>query len=129
MESARCLADSSSFSFCCSSSDSFCFNLLSVSFALRSETAALSLSASSSWRDFSSASTTCSNRLFSVLTSSFARSITSSGIPRRWDIANAFDLPGTPTISRYVGFSVFTSNSQEAFSTPSVWSANILTSW
>ena len=33
-------------------------------------------------------------------------------------MANALDLPGMPTSRRYVGLSVATSNSQEAFITP-----------
>ena len=44
------------------------------------------------------------------------------------DIAKAFDLPGTPISSLYVGRSVETSNSQLPFSTPSVRSANDLSS-
>ena len=44
------------------------------------------------------------------------------------EIAKALDLPGIPIRSLYVGCNVFTSNSHDAFSTPSVVSANILSS-
>ena len=44
-------------------------------------------------------------------------------------VAKAFDLPGIPTITLYVGLKVFISNSQDAFSTLSVFIAYILTSW
>ena len=71
----------------------------------------------------SSRVTTSSNIVLSSETSVFARSTIPSGMPRRFEIANAFDLPGTPIRSRYVGRSVATSNSQQPFSTPSVRSA------
>ena len=38
----------------------------------------------------------------------------------RFEVVEAFDLPATPIVSLYVGLSVSTSNSIEAFSTPSV---------
>ena len=44
------------------------------------------------------------------------------------DIAKALDFPGTPKTSLYVGIRVATSNSHEAFSTPFVSRAYILSS-
>ena len=44
------------------------------------------------------------------------------------DIANAFDAPGRPTCTRYVGRSVSASNSTLAFATPGVESANAFSS-
>ena len=49
----------------------------------------------------------------------FASLIISEDKPKAPAIANAFDFPGIPIISLYVGFRVETSNSQLAFSTPS----------
>ena len=44
------------------------------------------------------------------------------------EIKKAFDLPGEPIISLYVGIRVVISNSQLAFETPSVFSANAFNS-
>ena len=43
-------------------------------------------------------------------------------------MAKALDLPGIPMSRRYVGRSVWTSNSQDAFSTPAVVMAKVLSS-
>ena len=51
-----------------------------------------------------------------------------AGSPSLLDIANALLLPGTPISSLYVGLRVFTSNSQDAFSTPGVDMAYSLSS-
>ena len=59
---------------------------------------------------------------------SFALSITNSGSPSFREISKAFDFPGIPIDKRYVGLSVVTSNSTEAFSTFSVVSANSFSS-
>ena len=59
---------------------------------------------------------------------SAAPSMICSSNPNLREIANALLFPGIPIIRRYVGESVSTSNSQEAFSISSVESANILSS-
>ncbi len=81
-------------------------------------------------RSFSSSSLVCSRLLItssnccaSEDTWSLASSIISSESPSLPDIANALLLPGTPIKRRYVGRSVATSNSQQAFSTPGVCKA------
>ena len=53
---------------------------------------------------------------------------TSSGMPSRSAIDNAFDWPGRPMNSRYVGASDSASNSTDAFITPSVEWANAFSS-
>ena len=57
-----------------------------------------------------------------------ALSMMLSSIPSFFAMAKAFDFPGIPIISLYVGWSVATSNSQLAFSTPGVLMANVLSS-
>ena len=63
---------------------------------------------------------TFSNSISPCLICSDALSITDSEIPSFFDISKAFDFPGTPIKSLYVGVSVSTSNSIAAFSTPLV---------
>ena len=75
---------------------------------------------SNCWRLCSRFCTTSSNRRFSPETSSRARSTISCFRPRRLEMANAFERPGTPIKRRYVGRRVATSNSQLPFSTPAV---------
>ena len=48
---------------------------------------------------------------------------TRASLPVVVEIANALERPGTPINKRYVGRRVCTSNSQQAFSTPSVCNA------
>jgi len=69
-----------------------------------------------------------SNFALSLSTSSRAREMIASGRPRRWEMANALDLPGTPISRRYVGRSVSMSNSHAAFSMPGVVSAKAFSS-
>ena len=68
---------------------------------------------------FSSSLMTCSNCAWSALTSCCARRIRDSERPRRRLMAKALLAPGLPMSSRYVGRSVLTSNSTQAFSMPS----------
>ena len=115
---------------------SVCFSIsssLRAILRLRSSSA-FRLKFSYSWRSFSASSRafsisirlvsrrsiTSSKFLFSRLISWLARAIMSSEIPSFSEIAKAFDLPGVPTISLYVGRRVSISNSQDAFCTPGV---------
>ena len=72
-----------------------------------------------SWRSLIKSS----NCIFSSDTNPLAFSITKSSKPNLLLISKAFDLPGTPISNLYVGLSVSTSNSTDAFSTPGVFSA------
>ncbi len=86
-------------------------------FAASVISSAFECSPSISRRLFSSISTTSSNRAFSEETSSPALSIIVLSIPNLSEIAKAFDLPGIPIKSLYVGLKELTSNSHEPFST------------
>ena len=103
--SARSRSASASFSMFC---------------AFKRSCSALSRSSSILRRLSSKRETTSSNIVLSSETSSFACSTMFAGIPRRAEMANALERPGTPMSRRYVGRSVATSNSQQAFSTPTV---------
>ena len=66
--------------------------------------------------------------MLSLSICAFAFSITLSESPSRLEMAKAFDFPGMPISSLYVGQSVSTSNSQLAFSTPAVVMAKVFSS-
>ena len=77
----------------------------------------------SNWAVFlliSRSASTLSTLTLSLSRWNFALFIISSDIPSMEAIAKAFDLPGMPIMSLYVGFNVATSNSHEAFSTSGV---------
>ena len=124
MRCASCFALSisrSAFSFALRISFSaFCFSV----FAFAVRRFAFSICFSRLCLRFSRVPTTSSNCRLSLETSSFALSTISSSIPSLLVIAKALLLPGTPIKSLYVGLKVVTSNSQQAFSTPSVRKAN-----
>ena len=124
--SSFALARSSAFS-----RSSFSRSAFSSSASLSCSARACSASSisSSARRFFISASDRIASKsVSSFLMNAFALSSIYSSIPSRRLISNAFDLPGMPIKSRYVGQSLSTSNSMDAFSIPGRVSANALIS-
>ena len=112
----------------------FSISLRSFSASSRRRTVSLAassaifLSFSAIWRWYSAFAMTSSKRMVSPESNALASSIRLADSPRRREISNALLFPGTPIDRRYVGRSVSTLNSTDAFSTPGVDSANAFSS-